>query len=470
MKCLVIGAGNAGRPVARILNYIGKSILLTDKKKLNEFPEKLQETIKLMENDGIEIVLDFNDFETLKSEEIECAYISPTVILDAPLKKFLTEKNIKILSNEDISDIINEIIEIDTVGITGTLGKTSTTHILAEIFRAAGYKVWSCSSRSGNLLSEVIVDGIIKGFHKNNDIALLELPHGTSRLMSKVELKVGIITNIFQDHLDEFDYSEDNYVARKLFITQSSEILVSDIQCKKYIESSRNDTIYYCHNNQSCMIQGDLEDGLLSINYNIPELKIEGNFSTPFKLRGYYFENSIGATSVALAYGINEQSIKKGLSKFKGIEGHMEYMGTYNNREIHFDAAFVPEGLIKTLESFKCPNLVVLLDNPDSTNPRDKAKVGEVIGRYAKIIICSGYNETTKKFDIKAANDVIKGAQKSSALKLITEDMFIAGELAIKHSDPGDIIVHVGPGAITNYEDLKFKMMSGINMGCKKYD
>ncbi|UTB31674.1 MAG: hypothetical protein NKF70_09020 [Methanobacterium sp. ERen5] len=148
----------------------------------------------------------------------------------------------------------------------------------------------------------------------------------------------------------------------------------------------------------------------------------------------------------------------------------MEYIGNYKDREVHFDAAFVPAGLINTLESFDSKNLIVVVDNPDSTNPRDKVKVGEVIGKYAKVIICSGYNETTKKFDVKAANDVIKGAQKSSAKKLATEDMFIAGELAIKHSAPGDIVVHVGPGAITNYDDLKFKMMSGIKEGCKKYD
>lgn len=470
MKCLVIGAGNAGRPVARILNYVGNSILMTDRKKMNEFPQKVQETLKIMENEGVELAFDFENFESLKSEEIEYAYVAPTVPLNAPVWKFLAEKNIEVLSNEYISDIINELLEIDTIGITGTLGKTSTTHTVAEIFRAAGYNVWSCSSRMGNLLSEVIVDGIVNGLHKSNDVAVLELPHGTSRLMSKVELKVGIITNIFPDHLDEFDYSMEKYVERKLFITQSSEILISGIQCKENIESFRDDVIYYCHEHELCKVQGNLENGLLNINYNIPELGLEGNFNTPFKLRGYYFDNSIGAAAAALTYGISEESIKKGLSNFKGIEGHMEYIGNYNDREVHFDAAFVPAGLINTLESFDSKNLIVVVDNPDSTNPRDKVKVGEVIGKYAKVIICSGYNETTKKFDVKAANDVIKGAQKSSAKKLATEDMFVAGELAIKHSAPGDIVVHVGPGAITNYDDLKFKMMSGIKEGCKKYD
>lgn len=48
--------------------------------------------------------------------------------------------------------------------------------------------------------------------------------------------------------------------------------------------------------------------------------------------------------------------------------------------------------------------------------------------------------------------------------------MFTAGELSIKHSHPGCTILHVGPGAITNYEDVKNKMMSGIREGCKKYE
>ena len=93
-----------------------------------------------------------------------------------------------------------------------------------------------------------------------------------------------------------------------------------------------------------------------------------------------------------------------------------------------------------------------------------------MVGNYAKVMICSGFNETTKKPDIKAANEVISGAGNSNAIKIPVEDMITAGKLSIKHSNPGCTILHVGPGAITNYEDLKFKMMLGIKEGCKKYE
>ena len=469
MECIVIGAGNAGRPVARILNHTGNQVILTDRKLLVEFSPKVQETLKIMEKEGVELML--GPDASLGVENVSHAYISPTVPENSPLRKLLKDKQVEILGNEYISSVINDLLDLDIIGITGTLGKTSTTHILSEIFIEAGYRVWTCSSRMGNLLSEVIVDGIVKGLHKKNNIAVLELPHGTSRLISKVVLNVGVITNIYPDHLDEFDYSMDKYVARKLFIANSSKILVSGLQCMEYLENLRDDTIYYCHgNNNHCQVNGKLEDTVLDISYNIRGMNIKGHFKTSFKLLGYYLENSIAASAAALAYGLDENSIINGLKGFKGIAGHMEYIGNYNGREVHFDAAFVPEGLIKTLESFNNKELIVIIDNPDSTNPRDKYKVGEVVGRYAKVIICSGYNETTKKYDIEAANEVIKGAEKSNALKITVEDILTAGKLSIKHSNAGSTILHVGPGAITNYENVKSKMMSGIKEGCKKYE
>ncbi|MFZ0441140.1 MAG: Mur ligase family protein [Methanobacterium sp.] len=469
MKCIVIGAGNAGRPAARILNHTGNKVILTDRKLIEEFPRAIQKTLKIMEKEGVELMLGSDP--SLGVEKVNYVYISPTVPENSPIRKLLKDKQIEVLGNEYISKIINDLLDLDIIGITGTLGKTSTTHILSEIFMEAGYKVWTCSSRMGNLLSEVIVDGIVKGLHKKNDIAVLELPHGTSRLMSKVDLNVGVITNIYPDHLDEFDYSMEKYVARKLFIANSSKILVSGLQCLEYLKTLRNDTIYYCQgNSEECEVNGKLEDRLLDITYNIRDMALKGHFKTTFNLLGYYFENSIAASAAALVYGLDENEIIKGLNSFKGIAGHMEYIGNYKGREVHFDAAFVPEGLVKTFESFNDQELIVIIDNPDSTNPRDKYKVGEVVGRYAKVLICSGYNETTKKCDIEAANEVIQGAEKSDALKIPVEDISTAGKLSIKHSKPGCTILHVGPGAITNYEDVKTKMMSGIVEGCKKYD
>lgn len=467
MKCVVIGAGNAGRPAARLLNYAGHQVLITDQKKLEEFPEDVQKTLQKMEAEGVDLQLGLDDPTNI--EGVEAFYISPNIPKDSTIRHHLVDNELKLLINPDIAKILENSINMDVIGVTGTLGKTSTTHIISEIFKNAGYNVWTCSSQSGNLLSEVIVDGIIKGDHIKSDIAVLELPHGTIRLLSELKLKIGLITNIYSDHLSEFEGSLEKYTQRKLMITNSSETLISNLQCKELLESTQK-VIFYCTGNQICDVIGVLNNGKIGIKYKIKSR--EGEFETEFNLRGYYFENSIAAATVALSYGLKEDSIKDGLTKFRGISGHLEYIGKYSDREVHFDAAFVPEGILSTLEEFpktEKSDLVILIDNPDSTNPRDKFKIGKVLGEHAQVIIASGYNETTGVLDMESANEVLRGAKDSNCLKIAVEDMITAGELSIKHSKPGDIILHIGPGAITNYEELKYKMIKGIEKGCKNH-
>ncbi|MEN6291855.1 MAG: Mur ligase family protein [Methanobacterium sp.] len=220
MNCIVIGAGNAGRPVARILNHIGNNVMITDSKNLKEFPEKVQETLIKMEKEGVELQLGLN---TPDFSGIDSVYVSPVIPKKAPVMGEITRKienkELNLISQEDVSDIINDLIDIDTIGITGTVGKTSTTHAISEIFKNAGYKVWMCSSRMGNLLSETIIDGIVKGLPQENDIAVLEIPHGTLGIMFKVHLKVAVLTNIYIDHLDEFENSMEKYAARNRMIS-----------------------------------------------------------------------------------------------------------------------------------------------------------------------------------------------------------------------------------------------------------
>lgn len=496
MNCLVIGAGNAGRPAARILNYVGHQVQIIDQKNLEELPERAQEILLEMEKEGVELNLGPNAAPEM--ENLDSAYISPTIPEDSPIRADLALNNVKMIAHEEISHIVDELIDIDMIGVTGTLGKTSTTHIIAQLFEAAGYRVWKCSSRHGNLLSEVIIDGIIKGYPHENDIAVFELPHGTSRLMSEVNLKIGVLTNIYPEHLDEFENSLEKYAERKLFIANSSEILISSPQCKEYLEPLRDDVVFYCpvnrenQLNSSCDVSGYLRKDKIYINYDLASDKSNHDsrtFETDFKLKGYYFENSIAAAAVALAYGLQVEDIKKGLTQFKGISGHLEYMGNYCGREVHFDAAFVPQGLHATLKEFSKgegfskgeesakskskllakSKLVVLIDNPDTTTIRDKAEIGNIVGEYADLIISSGYNETKSGVNMDAANEVLNGVVNPECLKMPVEDMVTAGIRAIQNSAPGDVILHVGPGAITNYDDLKQKMMSGIEEGCKRY-
>ena len=375
MNVIVVGAGNAGRPVARLLNYAGHKVKITDPKNIEDFHMDVQKTLNLMEKEGVE--LDLGVFEP-SLDGIDTVYLSPTVPENSPAYKIIAGADLDVFSNEDFGRLADSFIKPDIIGITGSVGKTSTTHMVSEIFRAAGYKVWLCSSMTQNLVSEVIVDGIIKGLPDKADIAVLELPHGTAGLMGELRLKVGALLNIYEEHLSEFGGSMEKYTERKMFITKHSENFITSIHCKDTVKEARPDAIFYAMvkdlpgydddkkqryfdkianfeeiaigENQVCNFIGDSAKGAIEIGYkfrNKNDELLKGSFTSEFHMMSYYYENAVAATAIAMAYGLDLPIIKKGLSNFKGLAAPVLYDVDLKRKDIIMED--IPGPMIKDI-------------------------------------------------------------------------------------------------------------------------
>ena len=105
MKCVVIGAGNAGRPAARILNYAGHQVQITDEKEMEEFPEDVQKTLLKMEEEGVDLQLGWDDPTNI--DDVDAVYISPNIPKDSPIRHYLVDNELKLLINQDIADIVD---------------------------------------------------------------------------------------------------------------------------------------------------------------------------------------------------------------------------------------------------------------------------------------------------------------------------------------------------------------------------
>lgn len=462
MNYLVVGAGNAGRPVARLLNNQGHKVIITDNKCINEFKSDVQRILKQIENEGV--ILDLgNDNPSI--EDIDCVYKAPSLPDSAPISQKIKEANLKVMTNEDFSRLVNSLIPVDIIGITGTMGKTTTTFITTSIFKQAGYKVWSCSSLVNNLVSEAIVDGIVKGKANDCDLAIFELPHGTIGLLDKLDIKIGLLTNIAEDHLSEFGGSLEKYQQRKLILEKMSETFIANNSCRDIIEKVRNNALYYELNGDgSCDFEG-FEDGeALIIKYN------GGEFVTPFHMMSYFFENSVAATAIALTYGILDKDIIDALSDFKGLPAHMENVGNYNGREVILDSAFLYDGMKITLDYFKDEHVVLFLDHFDTLSKRDKNEVGELVGQYVDTIIASGFNEVTQEVEMEAAYEILDAIENEGAVKVACENISDAAELTFKYSKPGDIILHMGPLIAYDRKTTVAKIKEGLKRGSQKYE
>ena len=462
MNYLVVGAGNASRPVARLLNYLGHKVIITDLKEMSEFKPIYQTWLHKMEDEGI--ILDLkNPQPTL--DGIEAVYMPPTLPKDAPIAKLIAESDVKILTNEEFSEMINDLVPVDIIGITGSMGKTTTTSLITGVFKAAGYDVWSCSSLANNLVSETIIDGIITGQAENCDIAVFELPHGSLGLLDRLKIKIGILSYLTKEHLNEFGGSYEKYIERKLLIQDICEIFIANNECKNETDLLRDDTIFYTMD-KDVDFKGTRADKSLTITYD------GGEFTTPFKMMSYFFENAVGAAAVGIKYGLSEEDIIKGLSTFKNLSAHMEDYGDYNGRQVIVDAAFLPDGIRATLDYFEGESLVVFLDHFDTSWVRDKAEVGRVLDEYdnIKAVLASGFDESIQKVELHIAQEILDAITNENMVKIATESLEKAAELSFKYSEPGDIILHMGPLISFDRINVLNKINKGLEDGRRKYE
>lgn len=471
-SCVVIGAGNAGRPVARLLNHQGIEVTITDSKEYEQFSTRRQEMLDVLKNEGIQLVLgekhpNISDFDAI--------FFAPTIPESAQIRKDAEEYSLKIIDRTYVSNVVNNIINMPKIGITGSFGKTTTTTMVTNIFKAAGFKVYQCSSMKWNLVSEAIVDDIVRGEYKDADIAILELPHGTLGLLGELDLTIGVITNLHPEHLCEFGGSMEKYVERKACILPASKTLIANVQCGDLLTYQRLDTIYF---NFEDNLEKDLSKYKPTYegSYNGDKFFIKINNDQKIQdelkldtIANYNYENLTAAIAIGMTYGISFEDIKKGISMFTGVGGRMEYLGKFNGIDAYYDASYGDQSVRQALESIKDENLIILYGSVDSTTIRDKAESGRVIGDYANIVIASGYVEITDTLNMDGAIELLSAIENENVIKMAVCTMDESAELAMKYAKEGDIIVHLGPGASNSYQQVKDKLIKGLENGCKRY-
>ncbi len=127
----------------------------------------------------------------------------------------------------------------------------------------------------------------------------------------------------------------------------------------------------------------------------------------------------------------------------------------------YMDAAHNPDSIEMLLNSLKVEGrLIVTLDNPDTLTIRDKLRIGQIIGKYADVLIVSAKNETTKTIDTNAAKEVLDGAKLDE--QHMTMDVKEAMKQALKIAVKGDLIIHMGPGVVNEYQNVKNDILRAL--------
>ncbi len=509
-KVLIVGAGNAGRPAAHLLNHLGNEVIISDIKEFEELPKKAKRKIEDLMQKGVAVELGSHMNEHAMWADV--VFISPNVPKNSEIRKFIgeCEENYEIdeINTRDIGKMINSLIKIPMIGIAGTDGKTTTTNMMDHTL-SGRYNTLVFSSLLDSPVIEGLVDFVVGNKMKSKDFAVFELPHSTIRMVDGLELCIGILTNLTPDHTDEFN-SYEEYVERNMSLKDllhKNGILIAngdDPIISRLAPKFNEDMIYYGFNEPREIVnEGRTYSHKHNINYDIlaEDIKLNGLYGSEFtiqtgsiptiicescgqmccncddfqrkyrepvevhvklKVPGMYnIENALAVFATDLALDFDIEHIKNKLESFPGVYGRFEKIDTVSRINIFVDAAHNPEAMERLFEGIELEGkLIISIDNPDTLTIRDKYKIGQIIGKYADVVIASAKNETTEEINLEAAEEVVNGAKSADTYK--TTSVVDSIVKALEIANIGDTIIHIGPGVFYAYEKVKSDIKEGI--------
>ncbi|MBU3895753.1 UDP-N-acetylmuramoyl-L-alanyl-D-glutamate--2,6-diaminopimelate ligase [Patescibacteria group bacterium] len=347
--------------------------------------------------------------------------------------------------------------KIKVIGITGTMGKSSTVILIGKILEEAGFKIAWMTSATIRVADKEILNPYhmtmpgrfaIQKFLKQAviqkcDYAIIEVTsEGIKQFRHKfIDFKTAVFTNLKPEHIEAHG-SFENYRAckGKLFLTTRNCHIVNidDDNAPYFLKFRAKHKLFFSTKKQGAdIVYACLKSGGFSIEGVDFNLKLLGNFN---------IYNALAAVSIAKSEGIDVNTCKRALEKVSCIPGRMELMAE-KPYKIIVDLAHTPdsyEEVFKAVEAMSHKRVISVFGS--AGGGRDKWK-RPVLGRIASqhsdiVILCNEdpYNENPE--DI--IKDIKKGIDNFCGFEILDRKEAIKKALDI--AEDNDIVLILGKG------------------------
>lgn len=236
-----------------------------------------------------------------------------------------------------------------TIGITGTKGKSTTSSLIHHFLQKAGKKSLLLGnigipaiSRADEIDPETLVVFELSS-HQLEDTCIS--PH------------IAVLLNIFEEHLDHYPsyeaYQQAKYNIARFQRPGDYLIYHANNPILKHLITKENPEgqliPYDFHKGDGVRVYQSENSIRAQINGN--EYII--NNIQQFPLRGAHNRlNLMAATTAALLVGVSASEIEQALSTFKALPHRLEYVGCYSGKHFYNDSiATIPEAAIHALQA-----------------------------------------------------------------------------------------------------------------------
>ncbi len=236
-----------------------------------------------------------------------------------------------------------------TIAIAGTHGKTTTSTMVAHIFKDSGT---GCNAFLGGLSANYNTNLLLD----NNNILVAEADE-FDRSFLQLWPEIAVITSADADHLDiykDHKHIKEAFTAFASQIKKEGVLILRDGLDELITPNVKCQILKYSFDTKSDFYASDIKlnkDGTFSFTFCFPGGS-EKNFS--IGIPGWInVENGIAAAAAALTHGIPVKKIKEALTSFKGVKRRFDIQINTPKCAFIDDYAHHPKEISASISSIK---------------------------------------------------------------------------------------------------------------------
>lgn len=337
--------------------------------------------------------------------------------------------------------------DIDVVGVTGTNGKTTTTHLLGDIARNAGRGVEIIGTLSGQrttpespALQRTLRSALDAGLAM---VAMEVSSHALDQHRSDgVRFAVSIFTNLSPDHLDYHQSMDDYFEAKaQLFDDRSVAAVINiDDERGRELAQRRPDAI--------TISLADVEISAVATTGSTFSWR-GGSITLPLAGR-FNILNALCAAEAASVVGFSDDEIRRGLASAASVPGRMDLVGSLGDGApaVYVDYSHTPDSLEHALvaaREFSAGRVITVFGCGGDRDASKRPLMGAVAKRRADVAIVTSDNPRSEDPD-EIISQVLDGMGAGAAEVRVEPDRRAAIALALDAATASDVIVIAGKG------------------------
>ncbi|MGD9996653.1 MAG: UDP-N-acetylmuramoyl-L-alanyl-D-glutamate--2,6-diaminopimelate ligase [Ilumatobacteraceae bacterium] len=338
---------------------------------------------------------------------------------------------------------------LSMVGVTGTNGKTTTSHLIGSVLRAAGRSVEVLGTLSGVHTTPEAPDlqrQLAAWRDAGVDAVAMEVSSHALALdrVAGTRFDVAVFTNLGRDHLDLHGTVERYFAAKaRLFEPAMAEMGVvnaDDVHGRLLIDSVTIPVIGFSLDDAS-----DVRIDASSHRYRWRGVEVRVGIGGAFNVM-----NSLAAATTCAAMGVDEATIASALAAAPPVPGRFEPVDAGQPFAVIVDYAHTPDGLREVLLAARraggAGRVIVVFGCGGDRDRAKRPEMGATAAELADRVVITSDNPRSED-PMAIVNATAEGVPEDYRTNVVIEpDRRSAIALALHMAVEGDVVVIAGKG------------------------